>query len=219
MLLARAIAGFAFLFAMVATAYFGAAGTLRDGRGWAMLAVFFGCAGAIDFPAQQAFLGDLAGISEIRKAVVVNASVFQTSRILGPALAGIVVGTLGAATAFWLNGMSFVAVIVSLIVVRAQQVGALQREARVRGQLLDVLDRRQLPTGEDLLADELHELKVADRQLDVVLTEELLGVRQDGVQQHPAAVGRQDLVGPLEEDRVPLGLERLEGADRDNPEG
>lgn len=88
----------------------------------AVLAVLLGVAAAMDFPAQQAFLGDLSGIGEIRKAVVVNASIFQTSRILGPALAGFVVGALGAAMAFWLNGLSFIAVIVSLIIVRAQQV-------------------------------------------------------------------------------------------------
>ena len=87
-----------------------------------VMAVLLGISNAFDFPAQQAFLGDMAGISEIRKAVTVNASIFQTSRILGPALAGIVVGALGTATAFWLNGLSFIAVIISLIIVRSQQV-------------------------------------------------------------------------------------------------
>ena len=47
MLLVRALAGFVFLFAVIATVLFGSAGTLDDGRAWAMLAVFFGCAGAI----------------------------------------------------------------------------------------------------------------------------------------------------------------------------
>jgi len=47
MLLARALAGFAFLFAIVATVLFGFAGTLGDGRAWAMLAAFFGCSGII----------------------------------------------------------------------------------------------------------------------------------------------------------------------------
>jgi protein-S-isoprenylcysteine O-methyltransferase Ste14 len=47
MLLARAMAGFVFLFAVIACVFFGAAGTLRDGRAWLTLAVFFGCAGAI----------------------------------------------------------------------------------------------------------------------------------------------------------------------------
>jgi protein-S-isoprenylcysteine O-methyltransferase Ste14 len=47
MLLARALAGFLFLFAVLASVLFGAAGTLHDGRAWLTLAVFFGCAGAV----------------------------------------------------------------------------------------------------------------------------------------------------------------------------
>ena len=47
MLLARAFAGFLFLFAVVASVFFGTAGTLHDGRAWVTLAVFFGCAGAV----------------------------------------------------------------------------------------------------------------------------------------------------------------------------
>jgi MFS family permease len=86
------------------------------------VALLLGIAAAIDFPTQQAFIGDLSGMAEIRKAVVVNAIIFQTSRIIGPALAGVIVGVLGAAVAFWLNGFSFIAVIVSLLIVRSQQV-------------------------------------------------------------------------------------------------
>jgi protein-S-isoprenylcysteine O-methyltransferase Ste14 len=47
MLLARAFAGFAFLFGVIAVVLFGSAGTLHDGRAWVTLAVFFGCAGLI----------------------------------------------------------------------------------------------------------------------------------------------------------------------------
>jgi protein-S-isoprenylcysteine O-methyltransferase Ste14 len=47
MLLVRAFAGFVFLFVVMASVFFGSAGTLHDGRAWIMLAVFFGCAGAI----------------------------------------------------------------------------------------------------------------------------------------------------------------------------
>ena len=47
MLLARAFAGFIFLFLIIASVLFGLEGTLHDGRAWMMLAVFFGCAGAI----------------------------------------------------------------------------------------------------------------------------------------------------------------------------
>ena len=97
----------------------------------------------------------------------------------------------------------------------AEQVDALEHEPGVRRELLDVLDRRQPAAGEDLGLDELHELQVTDGDLDPVVAEELLGVRQDGVQQHATAVGQQ-LVGLVEEQRVPLDLERLEGADADD---
>jgi MFS family permease len=72
-------------------------------------------------PAQQAFLGDLTGSGELRKAINLNIMILQISRILGPAMAGVVVARLGTGPAFWLNGLSFGAVIVSLILVRAAQ--------------------------------------------------------------------------------------------------
>jgi MFS family permease len=83
-----------------------------------VLSLLLGVVTAIDMPTQQAFLGDLSGISEVRKAVNLNAMILQVSRMLGPALAGLVVGVLGASTAFWLNGISFIAVIASLVAVK-----------------------------------------------------------------------------------------------------
>jgi MFS family permease len=87
-----------------------------------VLSFLLGCVSALDFPAQQAFLGDLAGISSVRKAIILNAMIFQIGRMIGPALAGFVVGAVGAAMAFFLNGLSFIAVIISLVIVRAHQV-------------------------------------------------------------------------------------------------
>jgi MFS family permease len=87
-----------------------------------VLSFLLGCVGALDFPAQQAFLGDLAGMTNVRKAIVLNAMIFQIARMIGPALAGFVVGAVGAALAFLLNGLSFSAVIISLLIVRSQQV-------------------------------------------------------------------------------------------------
>lgn len=86
-----------------------------------ILSACLGVITALDMPAQQAFLGDLSGMSEVRKAVVLNAMIINVSRMVGPALAGAIVGLLGAAIAFWLNGLSFVAVIVTLVLVRSSQ--------------------------------------------------------------------------------------------------
>ncbi len=86
------------------------------------LALALGIVGALDFPAQQAFLGDLSGMQLVRKAVNLNAMFLQVSRILGPAFAGFIIARFGTATTFWLNGISFIPVIASLMLVRAHQV-------------------------------------------------------------------------------------------------
>jgi MFS family permease len=95
------------------------------------LSTLVGVLAALDFPTQQAFLGDLSGMGEVRKAVNMNAMFLQASRMIGPALAGWVIASLGVATAFWLNGASFLAVIASLIAVRATQVSHPRAKASV----------------------------------------------------------------------------------------
>lgn len=116
------------------------------------LSFLLGISSALDFPAQQAFLGDLAGMAEVRKAVNLNIMILQVSRILGPALAGLVVARVGIAPAFWLNGLSFLAVIASLFLV-----STLKREAKPRstvGPLRQVFEGfqhvRQTPRMQDL---------------------------------------------------------------------
>ncbi len=87
-----------------------------------ILSTLLGVVTALDMPAQQAFIGDLSGMAQVRNAVNLNAMILQVSRMLGPAFAGAILSALGAATAFWLNGLSFLAVIASLIAVRSHQV-------------------------------------------------------------------------------------------------
>lgn len=87
-----------------------------------ILSTLLGVVTALDLPAQQAFLGDLSGMDQIRQAVVLNAMIIQISRIVGPALAGFIIGAAGVAPAFWINGFSFLAVIASLWAVRANQI-------------------------------------------------------------------------------------------------
>lgn len=86
-----------------------------------VLSALLGVVTAFDIPSQQAFIGDLSGMGEVRKAVVLNAMIIQISRIFGPAFAGLIIAAFGVAVAFWLNGISFIAVIISLLLVRSQQ--------------------------------------------------------------------------------------------------
>lgn len=95
-----------------------------------VLAVITGIVTAIDMPALQAFAADLTGTAMIRQAVTLNSMAFQLARIVGPSLAGLLIGYFGAATAFWVNALSFVAVIVALARVRFTDNAATQLTAR-----------------------------------------------------------------------------------------
>ena len=117
-----------------------------------VLATLVGIFSALDFPTQQAFLGDLSGMSEVRKAVNMNAMFLQASRMIGPALAGWVIGQWGAATAFWINGISFLVVISSLIVVRASQAKSHKTSNSVMADLAEGMRfLRGQPRMQDLL--------------------------------------------------------------------
>src|SRR5437773_2562793 len=86
-----------------------------------VLATLLGIVSALDFPSTQAFVGDIAGMSRVREAIILNTSIFQVRRMIGPALAGWGIGYLGVASAFWINGVTFLAVIASLLAIRGNQ--------------------------------------------------------------------------------------------------
>ena len=87
-----------------------------------LFALVLGVTAAFNFPTQGAFIGDLSGMGEIRKSMMLYAFMIEIGRFLGPALAGLIVAQFNTATAFLLNGLSFIAVIISLFFVRAQQI-------------------------------------------------------------------------------------------------
>ena len=116
-----------------------------------LLSAILGVVAALDMPAQQAFIGDLSGMVEVRKAVNINAMILQIGRILGPVLAGLVIGAWGAPLAFWLNGLSFAAVIISLIIVTTNQVRA-THSMNLLGEIQEGLQFvRQQPRIQDLI--------------------------------------------------------------------
>jgi len=115
------------------------------------LALVLGTVTALDLPAQQAFLGDLSGMGEVRKAINMNAMIIQISRMLGPAFSGILIKYIGLAPAFWLNGLSFLAVIFSLMAVRATQVRAKSGNVNPLRQLADAVQYlRTQPRMQDM---------------------------------------------------------------------
>jgi MFS family permease len=80
----------------------------------AVLAAIYGLGRAMDIPARQAYLTDLVGRRDLPNAVALNSVVFNGARIVGPAVAGLLIARYGVTIAFLLNGVSFVAVLVAL---------------------------------------------------------------------------------------------------------
>jgi MFS family permease len=79
-----------------------------------VLAIFFGFLSAFEVPARQAFVMDLVGKDDLMNAIALNSSAFNVSRVIGPAIAGGIIAAAGIAACFYLNGLSFIAVIISL---------------------------------------------------------------------------------------------------------
>ena len=78
------------------------------------LAFVFGTINALDLPARQSFVVELAGKGDLSNAIALNSGAFNTARIVGPAVAGVLLATVGEAGCFWLNALSYTAVIASI---------------------------------------------------------------------------------------------------------
>ena len=84
-----------------------------------LLAFFLGAAQALDTPARQAFVVELVGKEDLSNAIALNSGIFHGARVVGPAAAGILVATSGVAGAFFVNGLSFLAVLLGLFLMDA----------------------------------------------------------------------------------------------------
>jgi MFS family permease len=79
------------------------------------LAALLGLAQAFDIPARQSFFTELVGREDLPSAIALNASAFNATRLVGPAAAGILIGTVGVAACFLVNGVSYLAVLLALV--------------------------------------------------------------------------------------------------------
>jgi MFS family permease len=82
------------------------------------IAVLNGIVMAFDMPSRQAIVVELVGKTHLLNAIALNSVGFNSSRIIGPALAGILVASIGMSSCFYLNGVSFLAVIFALLLIR-----------------------------------------------------------------------------------------------------
>jgi MFS family permease len=76
-----------------------------------VFAFLFGSAAALDAPVRQTFVAQLVGDEHLHNAVALNSTSFNTGRMVGPAVAGLVIAKVGTGWAFAINGLSFAAVL------------------------------------------------------------------------------------------------------------
>lgn len=82
------------------------------------LAAFLGVVSAFDIPTRQSFVVEMVGKEDLMNAIALNTSVFNATRVLGPVVAGLLIGPLGVGACFFLNGVSYLAVIAGLVAMR-----------------------------------------------------------------------------------------------------
>ncbi|HEU5423952.1 MAG TPA: MFS transporter [Nitrolancea sp.] len=95
-----------------------------------VLAAILGTASALDNPARQAFVKELVGPDDVANAVALNSIVFNTARLIGPALGGVTIAAVGVTGCFTLNALSFLAVLGGLIMMRPADFYELARPPR-----------------------------------------------------------------------------------------
>ncbi|MFF3466315.1 MFS transporter [Streptomyces sp. NPDC002619] len=98
-----------------------------------------GLATVVDNPARQSFVSEMVGPEQLQNAVSLNSANFQSARLVGPAVAGVLITGVGTGWAFLFNGLSFVAPIAGLLLMRARELHVVERAPRGKGQLREGL--------------------------------------------------------------------------------
>jgi MFS family permease len=109
-------------------------GTVELWMVFAMAAVF-GLVTAVDNPARQTFVLEMVGPANLTNAITLNSVVVNAARVVGPALAGVLIAVVGIGICFVLNAASYVAVILALLLMRTSDLNPAPTQERAKGQL------------------------------------------------------------------------------------
>lgn len=99
------------------------------------LAAALGLVGALDNPTRQTFIFEMAGGDEIGNAITLNSMEVNLARIIGPAVAGVIIASIGLALCFFINAASYAAVLVCLLLMSSRELHKREPVKRAKGQL------------------------------------------------------------------------------------
>jgi MFS family permease len=102
-----------------------------------VFAFLLGSVTAFDAPARQTFVSNLVVEAELSNAVALNSTSFNIARMIGPAIGGVLIATVGSGWVFLINAASFVAVLCSLSLLRVEELHLTDRALRTRGSLAE----------------------------------------------------------------------------------
>lgn len=102
-----------------------------------VFALLLGCVSAFDSPARQTFVSDLVVEDNLSNAVALNSTSFNAARLIGPAIAGVLIAAVGSGWVFLINAASFAAVLCSLSLLRVGELHSRSRAQRTRGSLAE----------------------------------------------------------------------------------
>ncbi|WP_431959506.1 MFS transporter [Actinacidiphila sp. bgisy160] len=108
---------------------------------WHVYAIAFGLGvvTVVDNPTRQAFVVEMVGPADVRNAVSLNSANFQSARLIGPAVAGALITAVGSGWAFLFNGLSFLAPLAGLLLMRRSELYEVPTAPRGKGQLREGL--------------------------------------------------------------------------------
>ena len=102
-----------------------------------VFAFLLGCVSAFDSPARQTFVSELVVEGDLSNAVGLNSTSFNAARMIGPAIAGVLIAAVGSGWVFLINAASFAAVLCSLSLLRVDELHRTERAHRTRGSLAE----------------------------------------------------------------------------------
>ena len=102
-----------------------------------VFAALLGVSIAFEMPALSALVPELVRKDQIAAAIALDRSVFHGSRLLGPSVAGVLVAVWGAAAAFFANALTFIALIVSMLIIPPRKIGSAEEEEQRRSGLME----------------------------------------------------------------------------------
>jgi MFS family permease len=102
-----------------------------------LFALMLGCVSAFDAPARQSFVSELVDEAHLSNAVALNSTSFNSGRMIGPAVAGVLIAAIGTGWVFLLNAASFVGTLVALLLLRGEDLFKRERAVRRRGGFAD----------------------------------------------------------------------------------